>query len=356
VRVDEKRLMQVLLNLLGNAIKFTERGRVTLRIEVLDDQHEEGRTVRFLVKDTGPGIAPDHLARIFEPFEQVGDQKARAQGTGLGLSITRRIVEALGGSMEVESEIGKGSVFTVTLRLSEVATAASASSASFGEIMGYEGERRTLLVVDDNADNRALVRELLAPLGFSLVEAESGMSALALAAAERPSLILLDLAMPDMDGYETARRLRQIPGLGETVMIASSASISPAQQENSLRAGCNDFLPKPVDAGALFALLERHLGHAWIRTEAERTDPTVRLNNAELVALTPPPAARLEQLLALVKKGRTRDVVDEVQRLEEQAPELEPWARQVRALAQSFQMKRLRDILQAQVRAFNSGS
>src|SRR6185503_1071349 len=127
---------------------------------------------------------------------------------------------------------------------------------SWETISGYEGERRTILVVDDNADNRALVRDLLAPIGFFLVEAEGGEAALTLAATRRPALIVMDLAMPVVDGYEATRRLRQIPELRSTVIIASSASISEAEHEKSVSAGCDDFLPKPVQARALFDALE----------------------------------------------------------------------------------------------------
>jgi signal transduction histidine kinase len=144
VRADEKRLTQVLLNLLGNAIKFTEQGGVTLHVEVLEPPNDKGRTVRFQIKDTGPGIAPEHLSRIFEAFEQVGDQKRHAEGTGLGLAITRELVQRMGGNIEVHSQLGQGSVFTVTLHLLEATAAKGSAGLSWEAIIGYEGKRRSI--------------------------------------------------------------------------------------------------------------------------------------------------------------------------------------------------------------------
>jgi PAS domain S-box-containing protein len=349
VRTDEKRLMQVLLNLLGNAIKFTAQGAVTLRTLVRDERQGEERTVSFEIRDTGPGIALEHLARIFEPFEQVGDQKARAEGTGLGLSITKKIVELMGGSIHAESQLGQGSVFTVTLRLPEV-TAATAVSASFAweEITGYEGERRTILVVDDNPSNRALLRDLLTPIGFTIVEAEGGQEAIELAAAERPALIVMDLAMPGLDGYETTRRLRQLPVCSKTVIIASSASISDERKQNSLDAGCDDFLPKPVQASALLDALRRHLGLSWIHLEAPRQGvASASLGAAASGPLTPPPAREIALLLDLVDRGRVRELLANLERIEAEDPQLEPWIRQVRALVRGFELRELSELLQS---------
>jgi CheY-like chemotaxis protein len=353
VRADEKRLTQVLLNLLGNAIKFTEQGGVTLRVEVLEP-NDNGRTVRFEIEDTGPGIAPEHLSRIFEAFEQVGDQKRHAEGTGLGLAITRRLVERMGGSIEVKSQLGQGSIFAVTLRLVEVTAAKARASAglSWEAIIGYEGKRRSILVVDDNADNRALLRDLLQPIGFEWLEADSGERALALARERTPDVIVMDLAMPGMDGYEATRRLRQRPELGRTAIIASSASTSEADRQASLGAGCDDFLPKPVQAAALLELLRATLELEWRRRAEPGTPaPLPAMNDVEIHALTPPPPEELSRLVELAEKGLVPRVLNELVRLEEADPKLGPWIAQVRAVAKSFQMKRLRALLRSQLDA-----
>ncbi|XYH98593.1 AAA family ATPase [Sorangium sp. So ce1128] len=350
VCVDEKRLMQVLLNLLGNAIKFTEQGGVTLRVEVLEPPEDQGRTVCFQIKDTGPGIAPEHLSRIFEAFEQVGDQKRRAEGTGLGLAITKQLVERMGGRIEVHSQLRQGTVFTVTLRLLETTAAKGSAGLSWEAIIGYEGKRRTILVVDDNADNRALLRELLQPLGFELLEADSGERALALAIERTPDVILMDLSMPGMDGYEATRRLRQRPELARVAIIASSASISEAERQTSLSAGCDDFLPKPVQAGALLELLRATLQLEWKRQAgpgAAVTAPT--MTDAEIGMLTPPPAEELSRLIELADRGLVSSVLTELNRLEEADPRLGAWIGPIRAVARSFEIKRLCGLLHAQL-------
>jgi len=338
VHADEKRLMQVLLNLLGNAIKFTEKGRVTLRVEVLEEARKASHTVRFRVEDTGPGIAPEHLASIFEPFEQVGDQRAKSEGTGLGLAITKALVEQMGGTLEVQSELGRGSAFVVTLDLAEVqGPAGVAQASSWGTITGYQGERRSILVVDDNPTNRAVLRELLTPLGFEISEAEGGEAALLVAQQRRPALILMDLAMPGMDGCEATRRLRRMPELGGVAILACSASISKERIEESARAGCDDFLAKPIEAGALIEQLGRHLGLDWIRKGSEAPPATQQEN----VALCIPPGDVLAALLDLADQGRLEELVEEADRLEREDARLGPWLREVRALAGSFELDKL---------------
>ncbi|WP_438029841.1 AAA family ATPase [Sorangium sp. So ce233] len=347
VHADDRRLIQVLLNLLSNAIKFTERGRVSLHVEVLDGSGPE-RAVRFRVEDSGTGIAPDHLARIFEPFEQVGSEVARAEGTGLGLTITRQLVERMGGRIEVQSRPGEGSVFTVTMRLTEAQPPASAVGAALavGEIAGYEGDRRRVLVVDDHADNRAVVRDLLVPLGFSVLEAEGGEAALRMAAEHAPALIVMDLAMPGMDGYETTRRLRQIPSLERTVILASSAGVAGREVERSREAGCDDFLPKPVEAGALFDRLQRSLGLSWIRDERPgQLPPPAQLTEAEIAALPCPQPDDMARLLDLSSRGRILELLEEARRLQEKDEQLRPWLDRLSALARSFQLKALRALL-----------
>ncbi|XYI02377.1 AAA family ATPase [Sorangium sp. So ce1128] len=350
VRADEKRLMQVLLNLLGNAIKFTEQGGVTLHVEVLDPPNDKGRTVRFQVKDTGPGIAPEHLSRIFEPFEQVGDRKRHAEGSGLGLTITRELVQRMGGSIEVHSQLGQGTVFTVTLHLLETTTEKGSAGLSWEAIIGYEDKRRSILVVDDNADNRALLRDLLQPIGFELLEADCGERALALTRERTPDVIIMDLAMPGVDGFEATRRLRQRPELAATVIIASSASISEAERHTSLGAGCDDFLPKPVQAGALLELLRATLRLEWKRREGQGAAVTLpTMTEADICMLTPPPAQELAQLLELADSGHVSGVLKELDRLAQADPRLGAWIGQVRAVARSFQTKQLRALLRAQI-------
>jgi CheY-like chemotaxis protein len=302
------------------------------------------RRVRFRVEDTGAGIAPEHLARIFEPFEQVGSVAARAEGTGLGLSITQRLVELMGGSIRVESQLGQGSLFEVELPLMEVneALGAEQKSSSWERITGYEGARRTLLVVDDRPENHAVLRHLLAPLGFHVLEAASGEEALELSLSHRPDAVLMDLNMPGMDGYEATRRLRRMPELAEMLVFACSASVSTSVRERSAGVGCNDFLPKPFELGALLELLEGRLGLVW-RFEA----PAPPASNADVSApeAVRPPADMVAALLELADKGRVRGLIKEIDRLHQADASLGPFLRRLREVAMTFQTEAVRAFL-----------
>ena len=277
VRADEQRLRQVLLNLLGNAVKFTDKGRVSLRVTMLRGPDEgAGREVvemgdarlRFEVEDTGIGIAADDIKSIFQPFEQVGQVAHRAGGTGLGLAISRQLVHMMGSEIHVESrpEVHDGSHgsrfwFELTLPLVQDAAATARRSP---EVSGYRGPRRRILVVDDVDANRRLIGDCLAPLGFDLEEAINGEQALARAKDFRPDLVLMDNAMPVMDGLEAIRRLRCTPGLQAVPIISISAAAYKQDEEKSLAAGADAFLPKPIEIGALRECIGKVLGLEWV--------------------------------------------------------------------------------------------
>ncbi|WP_434424216.1 AAA family ATPase [Nannocystis pusilla] len=338
IRADEKRLLQVLLNLIGNAIKFTASGGVTFVVDVYDVAGEpELCRILFQVHDTGPGIAPEHLSRLFQPFEQVGSGSSRSEGTGLGLSISRRIVDLMGGRIRVESQPGLGSMFEVELRLErglpEVVEAPRASA-----IRGYAGERRRILVVDDVADNRAVIRGLLQPLGFEVEEASSGEEALALAPSFRPALVVMDLVMPGLDGFESTARLLALPDQGATVVLASSARLSQEERDRSLAAGCREFLPKPVQAEQLFELLERFLHLSWERATdgPEADDPS---------AWEVPPAEVLRDLHDLAARGRLRELQEQARALGSADARWVPWSGHLGALAAGFQIRELLEFL-----------
>ncbi|MGK3990342.1 AAA family ATPase [Sorangium sp. So ce136] len=353
VIADQKRLTQVLLNLLGNAIKFTERGRVVLRVAASEAPggplSGAPRPVRFRVEDTGPGIAPEHLERIFEPFEQVPTGGAPVEGTGLGLAITRRIVDHMGGTLRVDSQPGEGSVFEVEVPLADASAAPAAGAPApeaagrWARVTGYAGPRRAVLVVDDQAENRAVLRDMLAPLGFVVVEASGGGEALALASARRPDLVVMDLVMPELDGVETTRRLRKLPGFASVPVIASSASASEVDRARGAGVGCTDFLPKPVQLGALLDQLEDHLDLAWTRAEA----PQRAAAPAPAAPGAVPSAEVIAGLLDLVNRGRISGLLLELERLEREDARLGSFVDELRGLAKGFQVGKLRDALRA---------
>ena len=210
VRGDEKRLRQVLLNLLGNAVKFTEKGGVALKVGY-DDAQDFPDLLRFQVEDTGRGIPHDQLEGIFQPFQQVKNQSQHIEGTGLGLAITKKLVTLMGGELGVTSNPGKGSTFWFTVSLPAVETSQVKALPVDKTILGYKGERKRILVVDDKPTNRGIVLNLLEPLGFHVQEAENGQEALAKITEPSPNLIIMDLIMPVMDGIEATRRIRQLP-------------------------------------------------------------------------------------------------------------------------------------------------
>lgn len=341
VRGDEKRLTQILLNLLGNAIKFTENGSVELRTE-FGPETGGARRVSFYVEDTGPGIAPEHLEHIFDPFAQVGDQDKKHEGTGLGLAITKSIVEQMGGTIAVDSELGKGSTFSVQVELAIASTQVDRDVFDAASIDGYTGERRKVLVVDDNTMNRELARSLLSSVGFEVVEAASGEAALEVAPSEAPAAILMDIAMSGIDGFEATRRLRAMTPFAHTPIIACSASLSQKIRQESEQAGFSDFLSKPIDLGVLLKKLGTHLGVEWTRTITGVSQP---IDESE--EIVPPAADQVQALLALALEGRLQDVVALVDELEIQDSSLVPWLRQARQLAQEFEVEALCTYLSA---------
>jgi signal transduction histidine kinase/CheY-like chemotaxis protein len=260
VQADEKRLRQVLLNLLGNAVKFTDRGEVRLSVTLAGAAAGQA-LLRFEVRDTGVGIAAEQLERIFHPFEQAGDVHRRYGGTGLGLAISRQLVRLMGGELLVQSTPGEGSRFWFEVPL--------AVSADEGEDpvsrlpVGYQGGRRRLLVVDDVAGNRRMLADLLSTLGFEVGEASDGEQALRCVRAQRPDLVLMDMAMPGVDGLEATRRLRAEAEWARLPVVMVSANASADDRARSLEAGASAFVPKPVDRDLLLSLLAQQLGLQW---------------------------------------------------------------------------------------------
>ena len=262
VSVDENRLRQVLLNLLGNAVKFTDRGTVSLSVHLrgIDDGQAH---IRFEVRDTGIGMEAQQVARLFQPFGQIGTLARRTGGTGLGLVISRQLVRSMGGEIDFESVPGKGSTFWFELDVALVDEQAQAEQPRERVVTGYEGPRKKVLIVDDMAANRSLIADFLRSLDFSLGEAEDGMTGIERARATKPDLILMDSVMPVMNGLEATRRLRAEPALQSIPIITISASASPVDRQRSLAAGVDDFLNKPIDFHELLEKIGSLLQLRW---------------------------------------------------------------------------------------------
>lgn len=301
VQVDERRLRQVLLNLLGNAVKFTERGYVAFRVQATPASEPGAVTLHVEVEDSGPGLTPAEIERLFRPFEQMGNARQREQGVGLGLAISQRLVQLMGGDITVASTPGAGSVFTFSLVL-PLSTALPADTATpTRHLVGYRGPRRKILIADDKVYNRMVFINLLQPLGFNLLEAEDGAQAIARARHDQPDAILMDLAMPVLIGFEAVQTLRQDATTAKMVIIGASASVFDAEKRGGMIAGCDAFISKPVDVAELCATLERVLQLEWTYADDEPPpQPTVAPLEANVVM---PLAADLAELYALVELG-----------------------------------------------------
>ncbi|MCC5607130.1 response regulator [Nostoc sp. CHAB 5834] len=341
VHVDVKRLRQVLLNLLGNAIKFTDEGQVTFNIEVIDQPPSDRQKYRLrcTVEDTGIGITSAELSKIFLPFEQVGDKKRQAEGTGLGLAITRQLVQMMGSDIHVKSQIGQGSSFWFELEIPEAADwVQSAIASSEKQIIGFEGGPYTILMVDDRWENRTVITNLLQPLGFNVVEANNGKEGLEIAIALKPDLIITDLLMPEMDGFELIKHLRHTPEIQNVKIIVSSASVFEADQHRSLQAGGNAFLSKPIHIDELLHQLEQYLNLVWIYKQSQPDGEKAKAAtaNSQSPQLTPPSPQVLQELVTLASKGNFNAILKWADQLEETDITFAPFANELRQLARQF--------------------
>ncbi|MEG5160166.1 ATP-binding protein [Microcoleus sp. AT3-A2] len=348
---DEKRLRQVLLNLVGNAIKFTDKGCVTLKVAVVENHpNPSTHSFKFQIEDTGVGIAPDHLDKIFQAFEQVGDRQRQAEGTGLGLAISQRIVQLMNGQIQVNSQPGVGSEFFFEVELAIATDWAKQNSLTTGkQIIGYEGQRRSILVVDDRWENRAVLVNLLEPLGFQVSEAENGQAGWEKIRHSQPDLVITDLAMPVMDGFELLKQIRSAKDLPHQKIIVSSASVSQAYQQMSLDAGGNDFLAKPVEVSELFNLLATHLELKWKYGMTASNDsgvptPTTALANPEGIIIPSP--VELRTLLELAQQGNLKRLRSHTEHIAHSNPRYADFASQILQLAKQFKAEEIEELLQ----------
>ena len=383
VRVDQKRLRQILINLLSNAVKFTQSGGVTFKVGYVGagawsrgqgKSHEfstlsselkqnylrfahnpiaakHALKIRFQIEDTGTGIERSKSEEIFLPFHQVGGNRF-VEGTGLGLSISQRLAKLMGSEIRFNSTFGKGSTFWIDLELPATKRYLEVSVLQEKPwLVGFVGHKRKVLIVDDNQLNRDLLCRLLGRLGFEIAEAQNGQECLCKAVKFQPDVILMDLRMPVMDGLETARRLRKLPELKDVVLIALSASVFESTQQESILAGCDDFLPKPIEANHFLEQLRVHLGLEWVyeQSSENKKRTTSSLSPASgfpaYSSLLPAAAESVTQLLKLAAMGDIEEIFDENAKLEILEPKLVPFVAKLRQLVKGFQLKQIRNIL-----------
>jgi signal transduction histidine kinase/DNA-binding NarL/FixJ family response regulator len=338
VHGDPVKLRQVIDNLLSNAVKFTAQGRIRLQAAISDPA---AGLVRFAVSDTGVGIGETDRAKLFQPFHQATEGRPPEPGTGLGLAISQRMVALMGGTLAVESTPGAGSTFSFAVRLPAAAAGAAAATPPAARLTGYRGPRRRVLVVDDVATNRDVLRELLAPLDFVITEAATGAEALAATREARPDLVLLDLQMPGMNGFELARALRREADGAPLKLIAMSASVLSLKRQDAFDAGCDDFLAKPFREDDLLARLGRLLALEWVSEAPEPVRPSRSPFGVTTTRLSP---AELEELLACARRGEITQL-----RRRLAAHPGDPLAATIEGLARNYRMAQIRELLAQQV-------
>jgi signal transduction histidine kinase/DNA-binding response OmpR family regulator len=263
---DEKRLSQILLNLLSNAVKFTDKGEISLQVQILKKTHQDIHC-RFAVIDSGIGIADSDLTTIFQAFKQVGEQQRKHEGTGLGLAISRKLVKLMGGYLQVKSIVGQGSLFWFDLILpiaDSLELEQNKLLSDSQQIIGYQGKQQKILLVDDVSDNLLVLSSVLMRLGFNIMTAQNGRDALEKIASFQPDLIISDLIMPVMTGFELIRILRQDKQLCHLKVISLSANQTLKPESIINEYNFNAALEKPLQLNELFSVLEKQLALTWI--------------------------------------------------------------------------------------------
>jgi len=331
VRADDKRLRQILLNILGNAVKFTGWGEVRFTAGYAREM------ATFEIEDTGPGITPGELDRIFEPFVRGSAAQGAVGGSGLGLTIARMLTQVMGGELTATSEPGSGSRFVVRLYLPAL-TGVVPATPSRDRRLGYAGARRRILIVDNEAVDRELLAGVLAPLGFLIDQAASGGECLEVLPRFRPDAILMDLAMPGMDGWETIRAIRR-DRLSEAHIAIVSANAFDKGAENDLGIAADDFVTKPVRFDELLDWLGRALNLEWIEAIEAPAEPAAA---GEFVL---PPVEALAALAEHVGAGYVRGIQRELDRLETEQPQWAGFVRRARELVQAFRIDEIAALL-----------
>ena len=342
VRADEKRVRQILINLLGNAIKFTARGRVTFSLRYAREM------AHISIEDTGPGMDSAALAQIFEPFARGDAAGPSAGGAGLGLTIAKMLTDLMGGEMTVNSVLGVGSAFRVRLFLPEIHGRTDAVKTFPASVRsrpcGYAGERRRLLVVDNEEADRDLLVQLLEPLGFEMRVASSGHDCLdLLAAGYQPHAIFMDLAMPGIDGWETLRRIRARSARQAMALAVVSANAFDKGLDNDVGIAPEDFIVKPVRHTELLDWLEKRLQLTWLDAAIADMPPAA-------VEVPPrwvwPDSAALTALLEVVNLGFYRGVLNQLARFETAQPDTCSWVNDLRAMARQFQFEAMGQLIE----------
>lgn len=287
INTDDKKLRQVLINLLGNAIKFTNQGSITLRVRD-EEQTNSLYNLFFEIEDTGPGIAPGDLDNLFEAFTQTETGKQSQEGTGLGLPISKKFVELMGGEITVSSKVSQGTTFSFKIQAQLSEAGLIKGQKSTRRVMALEPNQQEyrILVVDDRRENRQLLLKLLQPIGFEVKEAVNGQEAVDIWQEWQPQLIWMDMRMPVMNGYEATEKIKSHLKGQATVIIALTASTLEEEKAVVLSAGCDDFVRKPFREEIIFEKMAQYLGLSYEYEDLNSQGNLKQINLASLEKLT----------------------------------------------------------------------
>ncbi|MEH2294124.1 CHASE2 domain-containing protein [Nostoc sp.] len=361
IEVDEKRLRQVLINLLGNAIKFTDSGGVTFKVELLETGQESSQSriakIRFEIEDTGIGMSADQLEKIFLPFEQVGEAKQRSEGTGLGLAISHRIAALMESQIQVQSHLGEGSLFWLDLTVAvplvhdwhggAMSTTGVDAAPISQKITGVRGSAPQILIVDDDRNHRFMLTSMLQEIGCRTLEAIDGKDGLQVATEHNPDVILLDLAMPNMDGFELMVQLQGNPQTSSIPIIVSSANVSESNRQRSVETGATAFLPKPLQIEELLNKLRSLLKVEWIYAQSSPQQSSPKGEQVTGSEWVLPSQDVLQQLYHLAMMGDISAIEGMLGELIEQNSQLAPFGAELSKLTASFQTGKIRKFLKS---------
>lgn len=335
ITCDRKRLRQVLGNLVNNAIKFTDVGSVTVHVE------RDGANLLFAVRDSGCGIHPDRIDNLFKPYQPLDEKSLQLEGTGLGLSISKKLAQKMGGDIEVESVLGQGSIFRVTIPLEE----AEPVQETQRTVVDYKGLRRRILIVDDKASNRVVLRSMLEGIEFLIDEAESGAAALELVERFKPDVAILDLMMPGMDGLELCRRIHEKNTGQPPICFALSAMAGDYILEQTREAGFKEFLRKPLTLELLLDALRKHADIEWVYGVFKPDPSVLKLGLPEKPVKIFPEGEQLEILVDMARRGFVKNIEAHLEELEANNDDLRPFADKARSFLTDFKLKELVDWL-----------
>jgi len=340
VNGDEKRIRQILINILSNAVKYTHQGGVVFRAGFSGSGMEK---LKLVVEDTGEGIETSKQQEIFEAFTQISTRKNYIEGTGLGLPITKQLVDLMNGQISVKSEPNKGSIFTVEIPLKMISDKILKKSAIDSKITGYQGVKKSILVVDDNPANLAMLADLLESIGFDVLNAQSGAEAIEMLDLKEPALILLDYLMPLMDGLETLKRIKESKKLQQIKTIGISAAITEQDNQQEFLTLCDGFLQKPIEEDLLFENIKNMLGLTW-QVEKPIVNINEEIDSEDENSFRLPPDNITTEIINNAKMGAFSKIEEMIKQLEETG-EYDVFCKKIGAYASNFDDDRIIELI-----------